>query len=122
MSSDTFISDQTNFRTSGKDYDGPVMLVNIFTPKAGQMQNFLDAQTSEYKRLLGTVKGWIGNRLGVSLDGDKAVNVAVFQSREAYEAWRDSDAFAEHLEVIKPFVAEAAPGIYQPLYAAGDIP
>lgn len=98
------------------------MLVNVFTPLPGKMEAFIAAQTDEYRRLLGTVKGWIGNRLGLAVDGEKAVNVAIFDSLVAYKAWRDSEAFAVHLDHIKPFVAESAPGIYQTVYSAGDIP
>jgi heme-degrading monooxygenase HmoA len=122
MHENTFVNDQTDFRVSRSGHTGNVMLVNIFTPKPGQMEAFIAAQTSEYKRLLGTVPGWIGNRLGLSFDGKKAVNVAVFESRKAYETWRDSAAFSDHLKRIQPYVAESAPGIYQPVYAAGEIP
>jgi heme-degrading monooxygenase HmoA len=102
-------------------HEGEVILVNRFTAKPGQMQKFVAAQTGEYKRLLGKVAGWKGNRLHLSLDGTSAVNYAVFESLEYYNAWRDSELFKEHVAVIAPFVEKSEPGIYQALYQAGTI-
>ena len=118
----TFVNDQDHFREAGLDPNGPIMLVNVFTPVPGRMNDFIAAQTDEYRRLMGTVEGWIGNRLGLSLDGDKAVNVAIFDSLLSYRKWRDSDAFVAHLDRIQPFVAESAPGIFRTVYSAGAIP
>lgn len=115
------IEDQTqNYSDRAQATSGHVMLVNIFTPKPGQVDSFIAAQTAEYKRL--EVDGWIGNRLGRAVDGTKLVNIAVFESLAKYNAWRESDQFVEHLEVIKPFVEQAAPGMYEIIYSAGRIP
>lgn len=104
------------------DYDGPVVLVNVFTPKPGQLDAFVDAQIDEYRRLLGRVAGWRGNRLHRSLDGRTVVNYAVFESLAAYKGWRDSDLFADHLKVIAPLVERSEPGLYSaPLYEAGSV-
>lgn len=112
------IQDQTN---PPDQHEGAVILVNRFTPKPGQMQNFVDAQTGEYKRLLGKVAGWRGNRLHLALDGSTAVNYAVFESLKHYNDWRDSELFKEHVAIIAPFVEKSEPGIYQALYEAGTI-
>ncbi len=112
------IQDRTDLSGS---HQGEVVLVNVFTPKPGQMDAFVAAQTGEYKRLLGKVAGWKGNRLHRSLDGKLAVNYAVFESLETYKAWRESELFREHGEIIKPFVEKSEPGIYEVLYQAGEI-
>ena len=115
------VVDQTkNTSAQALGVDGPVLLVNVFTPKPGQTQQFIDTQTAEYQRL--SVDGWVANRLGRAVDGDKLVNVAVFESIEKYNAWRDSEAFAEHLKIVSPFIDESAPGMYEILYSAGDMP
>ncbi len=103
------------------DHHGVVVLVNLFTAKPGKMQDFVDAQTGEYRRLLGKVEGWKGNRLHLSLDGNTAVNYAVFETLAHYKAWRTSELFEEHVAIIAPFVERSEPGIYQPLYEAGTI-
>ncbi len=123
MPEDPMVVDRTsNTGDAAKTIDGLVMLVNLFTPKEGQEQAFIDAQTAEYVRLKGKVAGWIGNRLGRAVDGSgQLVNVAMFDSMANYNGWRESALFAEHLEIIRPFVEKSAPGMYELLYSAGDL-
>lgn len=123
MPEDPIVVDRTaNQSAEAASIEGVVMLVNLFTPKTGQEQAFIDAQTSEYVRLKGQVAGWIGNRLGRTVDGSgQLVNVAMFDSMASYNAWRESQLFADHLEIITPFVKKSAPGMYELLYSAGDI-
>ena len=40
-------------------------------------------------------------------------NYAVFESIAAYKAWRDSDLFAEHRNVIEPLVERSEPGLWK---------
>jgi heme-degrading monooxygenase HmoA len=96
------------------DGAGEVILVNIFTPKPGQTDAFIEAQTAEYRRLKGKVAGWKGNHLHKSLDGATAVNIATFDSIVSYRLWRESALFADHVEVISPFVAKAQPSLFGP--------
>lgn len=115
------IEDQTkNYAGDAAAIAGPVMLVNIFTPKQGRTDEFIAAQTAEYRRL--EIDGWIGNRLGRAVDGSKLVNVAIFENLQKYNVWRESDAFAAHVDRISPFVERSAPGMYEILYSAGQIP
>lgn len=101
---------------------GSVMLVNLFTPQPGKLDEFVRTQSAEYVRLSGKVKGYLGNRLGKAVDGsNQIVNVAVFDSMENYNAWRSSDLFAEHMEVIRPLIEQSAPGMYSIAYSAGDL-
>ncbi|MBL9126155.1 MAG: antibiotic biosynthesis monooxygenase [Verrucomicrobiales bacterium] len=112
------IQDKT---TLPEEHPGPVVLVNTFTAKPDQMPAFVAAQTAEYKRLLGRVEGWRGNRLHVSLDGCTAVNYAIFDSLQAYKDWRASALFMEHVAMIAPFVERSEPRIFRPLYDAGEL-
>ena len=122
MTDDPMITDRTdNFSPEASTIRGAVLLVNLFTPKPGQAHDFIRAQTSEYVRLHGKVKGWIGNRLGRAVSGGQIVNVAAFDTLDDYNAWRASDLFREHVEVIRPFVAGSAPGMYEIVYAAGNL-
>lgn len=111
----SIVHDQTD--TSGNP-DGPVILVNIFTPKDGDLDAFLSAQLAEYERQRGVASGWIGNSLCRAVDGTTAVNIAVFESLAHYRAWRGSPDFAEHLEIIRPFVEMSQPGMYFPVYGS----
>lgn len=123
MPHDPVIHDRTsNNNDASRNVSGVVMLVNLFTPKPGMSQAFVDAQTQEYVRLKGKVTGWIGNRLGRAVDDSgQLVNVAMFDSMASYNAWRDSALFAEHLEIIRPFIEKSAPGMYELLYSAGEL-
>jgi heme-degrading monooxygenase HmoA len=123
MIQDPIVVDRTsNSGTAAQSVEGVVMLVNLFTPKPGMTQAFVEAQTGEYVRLKGKVAGWIGNRLGRAVDGNgQLVNVAMFDSMANYNAWRESALFAEHLDIIRPFVEKSAPGMYELLYSAGDL-
>lgn len=123
MSNETVIADRTdNSSARATQVAGQVLLVNLFIPKPGMVDAFIAAQTGEYVRLKGQVKGWIGNRLGRAVDGSgQLVNVALFDGMENYNAWRDSKLFADHLEIIRPFVEKASPGMYEVLYRAGEL-
>lgn len=95
---------------------GAVVLVNVFTPKPGRIDEFVRVQTDEYVRLSGRVEGALGNRLLRALDGRRVVNVASFASVELYEAWRGSDLFNDHLQRIRDLVDTVDPGLYSPVY------
>jgi heme-degrading monooxygenase HmoA len=109
------VHDQTE--TNGNT-EGPVVLINIFTPKNADLDAFVTAQLAEYERQRGVASGWIGNTLCRAVDGTTAVNVAVFRSLADYRTWRDSKDFAEHLEIIQPFVESSRPGMYFPVYGS----
>jgi heme-degrading monooxygenase HmoA len=122
MTDEPMITDRTDNRSPAADgLKGAVLLVNLFTARPGMEEQFIKAQTDEYVRLRGRVEGWIGNRLGRAVNGNEIVNVAMFETLDHYNAWRASELFRDHVEVIRPFVANSAPGMYQLLYAAGDL-
>jgi antibiotic biosynthesis monooxygenase (ABM) superfamily enzyme len=118
MAMDPVVQDKTDLTVAVK---GKVVLVNTFTAKPGQLDKFIEVQTSEYQKLLGKVEGWQGNRLIRAIDGKNAVNVAVFDNIENYNKWRNSKLFADHLKVVKPYIEKSEPGIYQILYDAGTL-
>jgi heme-degrading monooxygenase HmoA len=95
---------------------GSVILVNVFTPLPGMTDSFIEAQTAEYARLKGLVKGARGNRLLRALDGKRAVNIAYFESVELYDAWIASDLFADHLSRIRHLVDKVEPALFDIVY------
>lgn len=121
MTPDRLVSDRTD-NTNAAAVDGPVMLVNLFTPRPGLTETFIEVQSEEYRRLSGRVKGYIGNRLGRAVDGsEQLVNVALFASLADYNAWRASGLFADHLEIIRPLIEQSSPGMYSIAYSAGSL-
>lgn len=97
---------------------GAVVLVNVFTPMAGETDRFIAVQTAEYRRLKGLVEGALGNRLLRSLDGERVVNIAYFASRAAYDEWRASDLFDDHLGRIRDLVERVEPDLYSVVYTS----
>ena len=118
FASENVVKDQTDLSIQHK---GKVVLINKFTAKPGQLEKLIAAQTAEYKRLLGKVEGWKGNRLIKALDGKNAINIAVFDNMTSYNKWRDSKLFRDHVEIIKPYIEKAEPGMYEILYDAGEL-
>ena len=95
---------------------GAVVLVNVFTPLPGMTDAFIAAQTAEYRRLRGLVRGALGNRLLRSRDSSKAVNIAYFESTELYDAWIGSELFADHLARIRHLIDKVEPSLYTLVY------
>ena len=80
--------------------------VNIFTPKPGMVDAFIDHQLAyiEASKAASTAHGWLSNELFRARDGDKLIVLTRFRSREGQAAWSESESFKTHLEDIKPFL------------------
>ena len=105
------------------DGTGPVVLINVFTPRPGKLDAFVETQAAELHRLTSeqAVKGWRGSRLHRALDGKTAVMVTVFDTIGDHKRWVASPAFAEHLDRTRPLIERAEPGYYQLVAEAGRI-
>jgi heme-degrading monooxygenase HmoA len=100
---------------SAGDGTGPVVLINVFTPKPGKLDAFVETQKAELQRLAEqrAVKGWRSSRLHRALDGKTAVMVTVFDTIGDHKRWVATAAFAEHLDRIRPLIERAEPGYYE---------
>jgi hypothetical protein len=86
-------------------------------PPGGQ-DAFAEAQTGEYRRLGFSATGSLSANLHRGLGPDaRLANVAQFRDLESYAAWRASDAFREHGEIIRPLFVRAEPGLYRVRHA-----
>jgi hypothetical protein len=90
-----------------------ITMINVFTIKPENQQQFIAAQTGEYKRLAGTITGGLAANLHRGLGGARAVNYALFRSVEEMHTWQNSDLMKAHLPIIKPFIERAEPGLYR---------
>lgn len=102
-------------RTS-ESMNKPVILINRFTTPMGKQQPFIDAQTAEYKRLDGLVKGSLTVKLHKATDGKTVVNYATFATEEDYHNWVNSELFQDHLSRIKHLVEKAEPALFEVVY------
>lgn len=99
---------------------GQVILINRFTTPQGEQQKFIDAQTAEYKRLDGKVKGSISVKLHKGTDGKTVVNYAVFATETDYHNWVKSELFKDHLDKIKHLVTKAEPLLFEVVYEKSE--
>ena len=101
--------------------DGPVVVINRFTPAEGQLEHFLEVQRAGLSLLAAQGTDLLGSRLYRGEDGATAVLVSVFGSESARRHFQASEAFARHRERLQPLLREAAPGAYREVYAFGTL-
>ncbi len=99
----------------------PLVIVNRFTPKQGQMDAFMDMQRAALQRFSGKLQGWRGSRLYKGIEGRTATLVSVFDSLEDYARWRDSNLLAAHRVDILPLIERAEPELYELAYESGTV-
>lgn len=103
------------------DQTGPVVVINVFTPKPGQMDAFVAAQSEALQTTLrGRIPGWRGTRMYCALDDSTAALVSTFASVEEYRAWMSSDLFDQHRKKVAPLIERAGPQLYRLVHAAGE--
>lgn len=81
-------------------------LVNVFTPKPGETDRFLDMQLRETAAMREDAarKGWLGNEVYRAQDGARVIVVTRFADAEAQRGWAATPAFAAHLDRIGPLL------------------
>ncbi|HEY4081177.1 MAG TPA: antibiotic biosynthesis monooxygenase family protein [Burkholderiaceae bacterium] len=86
--------------------------INIFTPKPGMMEAFIQTQIEGLPGL-GDVPGLKGSRLYRASDDKAAIQLAFFESEEAHARFRASPAFLQHRDKLLPLLEGTSPGYYQ---------
>lgn len=98
-----------------------VVIINVFTPKPGQMDAFVAAQTEALQTTLrDQIPGWRGTRMYRALDDSNAALVSTFASIEEYRAWMASALFDQHHKKVAPLVERAGPQLYRLVHKAGE--
>jgi len=95
----------------------PVTVINRFSIKPGKMDEFIDAQQKFVAAL--PPCGLVGGRMYRSLDGQSAVLVSTFQSKDAQEQVLQRPDFKEHLSRLQPLVESANPVLCEEAYTTG---
>ena len=101
--------------------DTPLVVVNVFTPKPGKLEDFLAAQSAGLGRLRGKIPGLRGGRLYRAEDGSRALLVSAFDSQAQLEQWLASAEFAAHRANLVPFVERSEATRYALVYEAGNL-
>ena len=96
-----------------------IAVVNVFTPKAGQLDAFVAVQKAGLPALRGKVPGLRGSRFYRALDERTALLLSVFESAEHFDQFRQSELFAAHRDKLTPLLERTDPHVYQLVYETG---
>jgi heme-degrading monooxygenase HmoA len=99
----------------------PVVVVNVFTPKPGALDEFLALQIAALPGLRAGATGSRGSRLFRAEDNSKAVMVSVFDTAEDFKRFTESAPIAAHRAKMLQFLERAEAGQYQMVYQSGDV-
>jgi heme-degrading monooxygenase HmoA len=99
----------------------PVVNISVITPKPEHFEAFMALQLAQQRRTRGQVQGLLGGRLFRSLDNRSVVLVAIFETLEDSQAWRQDERLLSHLARVQPLAERAASGTYETAYEVGAI-
>jgi heme-degrading monooxygenase HmoA len=97
------------------------VLMNVFTPKAGKLDEFLALQTAALPTLTAAPRGARGGRLYRAEDGSKAVLLSVFDSAEDFQRFTSTEAFAAHRRKLFDLLERSEPTRYELVYEKGEV-
>lgn len=95
----------------------PVTVINHLAIKPGNMDQFIDSQHRFATAL--PPCGLIGGRMYRSVDGQSAVLVSTFESKDAQEKLLRRAEFKEHIQHLQTFVESSSPVFYEEAYTTG---
>lgn len=100
----------------------PYVLINIFTPAEGRMDELAAFQLAEMTDMhdQATAQGWLGNEVYRSHDDTKLIVVTRFESFEAKQAWARTERFQRHVHDLEPLLHEVTSLPVSLLRQAGD--
>jgi heme-degrading monooxygenase HmoA len=99
----------------------PVVVINVFTPKPGALDDFLALQIAALPGLRAGATGSRGSRLFRAEDNSKAVMVSVFDTAEDFKRFTESAPIAAHRATMLQFLERAEASHYQLVYQSGDV-
>jgi heme-degrading monooxygenase HmoA len=99
----------------------PVVVVNVFTPKPGALDEFLALQIAALPGLRAGATGSRGSRLFRAEDNGKAVMVSVFDTADDFKRFTQSAPIAAHRAKMLQFLEKADAGLYELVYQSGDV-
>lgn len=92
-------------------FQHPFAHINVFTPKPGMMETFIQTQLAGLPSL-GDIPGSKGSRLYRAQDDKAAILIAFFESKEAHARFSESPAFLQHRQNLLPLLEGTSPGYY----------
>ena len=95
--------------------------INVFTPKVGKMDEFLNVQLEGLPSLRKASPSSRGLRLYRSEDGSKAALVSVVDDAEVALQFSKSDAFAAHRAKLTPLLDGSELTRYELVFTDGEV-
>lgn len=77
-----------------------VTLVNVFTVDEADQETLVDRLVEATEGTMREMPGYVSANIHRSLDGERVVNYAQWESKEAFEAMLDDEAASEHMQEI----------------------
>jgi len=99
----------------------PVVVINVFTPKPGALDDFLAVQIAALPGLRAGATGSRGSRLFRAEDDSKAVMVSVFDTADDFKRFTESAPIAAHRAKMLQYLERAEASHYQLVYQSGDV-
>lgn len=98
--------------TSSIDKDASVAtLINVFTVPPDKQQQLVDALVRATEDVMQHYRGFVSANIHASLDGQRVVNYAQWESQEAFQAMLADPVAQEHMTAITE-LATADPHLY----------
>jgi len=96
----------------------PVTVINRINVKPGMMDELISAQRQFAATLPSSLL--VGGRMYRSSDGQSAVLVSTFPSKDAQAEMFARGDFKQHLQRLQPLVESSSPVVYEEAYTTGD--
>jgi heme-degrading monooxygenase HmoA len=100
---------------------GQLAHINIFTPKPGRMDDFINAQLQGLPTL-GDIPGSQGSLFYRANDDSHAILIALFEDEASHRRFMETPAFHRHRERLMPLLEGTRPGFYTLTYSREDAP
>ncbi len=97
----------------------PITVINRLVIKPGKIDEFIEVQQNYAASVMNSATGLIGSRMYRSAEGSTVVLVSQFESMEAQEKIRQTDAFKQNLSRLQSLVESSSPGLYEEAYTTG---
>jgi quinol monooxygenase YgiN len=94
---------------------GQLAHINIFTPKPGMMDEFINAQLQGLPTL-GDIPGSRGSLFYRARDDSHAILIGLFEDEASHRRFMETQAFQRHRERLMPLLEGTRPGFYTLTY------
>jgi len=100
---------------------GQLAHINIFTPKPGMMDDFINAQLQGLPTF-GEIPGSRGSLFYRAKDDSHVILISLFEDEAAHRRFMDTPAFHHHRQRLMPLLEGTKPGYYTLTYSRDGAP